>query len=249
MPLGSQNARFKRTGIRVISMGPKGKLNKRKFYRARRYRRKLINLSQQVVPIVGFKKMRYHETIALSITNAFQAQAIFSLNGLYDPNISGGGHQPLGFDQMMGLYNKYCVLGAKVSILGRPGSTGNTYPMNLIVEQNQLSSMQYSTPSQPWEKNTAKILTFNSSYQNVYTPSQQVKLNFSAKKTFRTKDRGGLISGGEYNGTSSANPSSEQRLFITYQGQGLQQTTASLYVDVTIEYIVAFHDRKQLLQS
>lgn len=247
MAFGSQNAKFKKrsSNIRVYSM----RKGARRRYRAIRYKRKLMNLTQQVIPIIGFKKLRYHDTMALNLINTFQAQKKYSLNGLYDPDITGIGHQPLGFDQMMGLYNKYCVLGAKVTILGRPGSTSNSYPMNLVVEQSQLSSLSYQSASQAWEKNTCKIVTFNSSYQDVYVPQQKLGLNFSAKKTFRARDRNQLISVDHYNGDSSSNPDQQQFMYVTYLGQGDQQTTASLYVDVTIEYIVAFHDRKNILQS
>lgn len=34
----------------------------------------------------------------------------FSVNGMFDPNQSGVGHQPHYFDQMVPLYNHYCVI-------------------------------------------------------------------------------------------------------------------------------------------
>lgn len=34
---------------------------------------------------------------------------LFSANGLYDPNVTGGGKQPRGFDQLMALYDHYIV--------------------------------------------------------------------------------------------------------------------------------------------
>lgn len=41
----------------------------------------------------------------------------FSCNNMYDPNITGIGHQPHYFDQMLGLgYNRYCVVGSKIVV-------------------------------------------------------------------------------------------------------------------------------------
>lgn len=44
------------------------------------------------------------------------ASYIFTANGLNDPNISAVGHQPMGFDQLMELYNQYTVLGGIIKV-------------------------------------------------------------------------------------------------------------------------------------
>lgn len=57
--------------------------------------------------------LRYMET-TLSLDPAIAGVAssyVFSGNGLYDPNITGVGHQPLGFDEWMGIYSHYTVTG------------------------------------------------------------------------------------------------------------------------------------------
>lgn len=41
---------------------------------------------------------------------------VFQLNGLYDPNITGAGHQPLGFDQLMLMYEHGTVIGAQAKV-------------------------------------------------------------------------------------------------------------------------------------
>ncbi len=40
----------------------------------------------------------------------------FALNGLFDPNISGVGVQPTGFDQWMAIYNRYLVTAAVMTV-------------------------------------------------------------------------------------------------------------------------------------
>lgn len=52
------------------------------------------------------------------MTNASGAASIqhFAVNGLYDPDTTGTGHQPRGFDQLMALYDHYEVLGCKVTV-------------------------------------------------------------------------------------------------------------------------------------
>lgn len=41
---------------------------------------------------------------------------VFSLNGLFDPDITGGGHQCAGFDQIMGMYDRYLVKKAVIKV-------------------------------------------------------------------------------------------------------------------------------------
>lgn len=41
---------------------------------------------------------------------------VYSLNGCYDPDITGIGHQPRGFDQMMQLYDHGVVINTKVEV-------------------------------------------------------------------------------------------------------------------------------------
>lgn len=69
-------------------------------------------------PPTYFAKMRYVETFSLAtgVAGVFGTSVKMNLNSLYDPNNSGGGHQPYGFDQIKALYAKYLVSGVKVHI-------------------------------------------------------------------------------------------------------------------------------------
>jgi len=41
---------------------------------------------------------------------------VFNLNSLHDPNTSGVGHQPTGFDQLIAIYEQFVVYGVKYRI-------------------------------------------------------------------------------------------------------------------------------------
>lgn len=45
------------------------------------------------------------------------ADKVFRANDLYDPDYTGVGHQPYGFDQLMTLYSHYTVLGSKIKVV------------------------------------------------------------------------------------------------------------------------------------
>lgn len=56
----------------------------------------------------------FEPLVTLNPGSGLAAVYVFSANGLYDPNISGVGHQAMGFDQMSALYQEYLVKGCYV---------------------------------------------------------------------------------------------------------------------------------------
>lgn len=82
----------------------------------RRYRKKKTTLANRSslapIPARYITKMKYAESYLL--TGAGLRTQQMNLNSLFDPNRSGLGHQPYGFDQLCGpagtaLYNRYRV--------------------------------------------------------------------------------------------------------------------------------------------
>jgi len=52
---------------------------------------------------------------------------VFRANSLYDPNYTGGGHQPNGFDQLIAAYNHFTVISSKIRVkLKQLGTGGGT---------------------------------------------------------------------------------------------------------------------------
>lgn len=80
-----RNVRRRRAGKRSITMVPRG-------------------LNPVALRYVG--KMKYSETFTTDV----DGQYIYRLNGLFDPNQTGVGHQPYGFDSLANLYNRYRVI-------------------------------------------------------------------------------------------------------------------------------------------
>lgn len=78
------------------------------------------NLSGFVEPWVPLfparttRRLRYSTNVTLSSASGAVATHVFAANGLFDPDITSTGHQPMGFDQMMLSYNHYCVKTARI---------------------------------------------------------------------------------------------------------------------------------------
>lgn len=62
-------------------------------------------------------KLSYTQTTVLATgISLFGTEQVFRLNSLYDPDFSGGGHQPYGFDQLNGIYRKYIVSAVLIEV-------------------------------------------------------------------------------------------------------------------------------------
>jgi len=89
---------------------------KRKQYRRKNYRRFKPRF---VKTMLGDKlniKHRYFDQVTLSPGAGTNAINVYSANGLFDPNITGVGNQPRGFDQIMPLYDHYSVIYARCTV-------------------------------------------------------------------------------------------------------------------------------------
>ena len=86
--------------------------------------RKTLNVNKSLTPFSQryITKMKYSENVITGSTGVYR----FALNNLFDPNLTGVGHQPHGFDQLSTIYNRYRVIGATYSInayLASPSTT------------------------------------------------------------------------------------------------------------------------------
>lgn len=52
------------------------------------------------------------------------AEYFFSANGLYDPNITGVGHQPVAFDEMVNFFDHYTVIYSQINVWANNIDTG-----------------------------------------------------------------------------------------------------------------------------
>lgn len=87
-----------------------------------------------------YTKLVYHEPV-LTVNPGVGGTAdsyVFRANDLYDPNLTGVGHQPSGFDQIMNQYNNFVVLGSKIKVTAYNDDT--TYPSLLAIDAKNTSA-------------------------------------------------------------------------------------------------------------
>lgn len=228
--------RRKKSSKRVVV-----KTKPRRYYRRRHAK---LSLKASPVPYRFFTKIVYAETgnqigVAPGSSNAM----IMSANGLYDPQITFGGHQPLGFDQLMAMYNHYTVIGSKIYVTFSNLTTNYNYECGISVLDG---ATQYTTPSRYKElQNTVWTAGTNSS-QGSYIKSLSNKISIPK---FLGKARKGFLGDDVVQGSITANPT--EQVYYHIWAQGIEAAADLTYIDtsVRIEYLVVFHGPTDIAQS
>lgn len=106
----------KRTYARKPRLVRKRKIAKKRVYKS--VRRLPMFTPKSHIPFGQSQKVkhRYLENYQLQTSVGAPAVYTFAVNSLYDPNYTGTGHQPMGFDQMAAIFQSYTVVGVNASI-------------------------------------------------------------------------------------------------------------------------------------
>lgn len=223
------------------------KKGKSYYRKIKRYHKKQL-YNQGVpsgMPFAKLATLRYSETVNLAGTAGILQRYAFSANSVYDPNNTGGGHQPMGYDQWTTLYNKYVVLGSKIIVRMIPNFNGVGQIGSGVagVHLSDGPTPPYSTANEYIEsrKGTWRIINWNGGLLDI---SQTIMVSkFSAKKFFNVKD---VRDNQDLRSTTGKNPDT-RAYFIVWLDSPMVDTQYSAIV--TIDYIVSFSDPVNLPKS
>lgn len=191
---------------------------------------------------LGFPKTlkfvhKYCESVAVSGTAGVPFKYQFSCNGLYDPNITGTGHQPMYFDQVAGLYNQYRVIGSKLRASWSTGS-GTTVPyiFGCYIDDD---SAAFISQNDILEQKSTKWTSIAPQTPNM----GNIQMFWSARSNF-----GPAYVDQNFQGTGSANPSEQQ--YFTLFGYAQDSTSAVAgWVTVELEYITIWNELRSTVGS
>lgn len=163
--------------------------NRRWFYKRRNYTTRATKNDTNPIAPRFLCKLKYCENIAASLTSGvFYGPQRFNLNSIYDPNRTGGGHQPYGHDTLNSLYNRYRVY--KVTGYVKFSQTSSGIPVNVaICPENNLTT--YNNIEHMQESPMAQVGLLNHQ-QNVQTLKFKYylpKIGGYSKQEYRTSSR------------------------------------------------------------
>lgn len=165
---------------------------------------------------------------------------IFSLNSLFDPDLTGGGHQPRGFDQIMTMYDHYTVINTKVRIDAHNNETNRGAYIVATLRDNNISASNYTDYTESLNSQW-KILGIESSG----SADKVLALNINPNQFL---GRSHPLSDPDLKGGITSAPKEEA--FVHISAMGIDQFTAcSVNVMVTLSYTVIFTEPKQPVQS
>lgn len=213
---------------------------KRKLYRRRkaprRMRKRTVTVNRALAPIPQryITKLKYSDIFTLSTTNSWSYY--YNLNSLWDPNRTGVGHQPYGYDQLAVLYNRYRVISCSYVVTGYSGGSVirvGTLPLNEPITFTNMSYICENPRAQFMLQvpgGDAKMLK-----GKVYIPS----LVGRSKSQYMADD--------QYQAQTNASPGSLALLGVF--GSDIADLTTNVSCTITLEYTVEFFDLNPLTGS
>lgn len=220
------------------------KSRKRNYRRRRKRRGYTVSQNTNIVPQRQIVKLTYIQRVLFDPALGASVVNIFSANGMYDPDVSGVGGQPLGFDQWMPFYNHYVVLGSKCDVSFNPVGEGGTNGNFIAFLQ-----VKADTTSQPTD------VERNLEYQHtVYKVGGSAQANNGTKlsmkmSTKRFLGRSNPLSDPDLKGTSTSNPSESSYFHVGVAPINSGYDLGAVTALVRINYIAALLEPKLLPSS
>jgi len=192
-------------------------------------------------------RLCYHEVITLDASTGTSIEFNFAANDCGDPNHSGTGHQPMGFDQLMpGKFDHYTVIGAMCRVKHLPTSGSNVSVPPMIglrvtdrTGQTQGKDLSYLREMGISMKPLGSVISTD-------VERGVLRANFSAKKFF---GKNAIVGDSLYRGDTSAGPEELAFFSICAVSPDAIVDPTSIKLEVYIEYIVVFTEPKLLPQS
>ncbi len=218
---------------------------KRSFRKRRRFSRRRRRRSGRKMVIrrspmaTKFKtNLRYTDQIVLNPGVAgIRAVHTFRANSLFDPDETGVGHQPRGFDQIMPMYEHYTVIGARM----KATFMAETPNQNARVCVALLNSGTALAAFNDYLESGTAVTRF---LTNTSQPSVTVVQKVSLAKWFSKK----LLSEDTVQGTITASPIDICHFHVVVAGVNAVDT-GSVAIQIEIQFVAVFTEPTVVAQS
>ena len=185
-----------------------------------------INVGKQAFPKQLQNTLRFAETIQLTLTTGL-ATYLYSCNGLFDPNVTGAGHQPLYFDQLAAIYDHYTVLRSRIKVTFGTTATLVVPQLYSIYVDDDTTVVANAVIGSERPGAVCKFV-------NPLTDTPPtLYLNWDGKATFGSD----MMSDKDMQGTASSNPTEQSFYVIQQYDSGGITTTPLMFVEMEFDVV------------
>ena len=197
-----------------------------------------VFIGKQPLPLQLFNTMKYAQQVVITTSAAGFKVYQFSCNALYDPDVTGAGHQPSYFDQIMAIYDHYTVLKARFKITPCV-NTDQTAPFFACVYVDDDTSAVTSYEQALEQRNSTR----GYHWLPPSGPPPTISYWWDAAKTFGPNPQ----AQDSLQGTATSNPTEQS--YFTFVVQNASSVSVSFTAVVEIEYDTVFDELKTIAQS
>lgn len=222
-------------------MPPKQKKTARRkagVYRKKRWgrRRPTVNVNRALQPLAQrfICKQKYSDVFAISVGTPTYT---FNLNSVFDPNRTGVGHQPYGFDNLAAIYNRYRVIGCTWNIQMWNSSTA---VRTAVIPLNDLPT--FTSISEICENPRAKWKTF------IPGGSPVLIRGYTSIPSLTGRTKAQYMADDRYQSPVTGSPQELALLHIACANLADSTIDGTLF-NITLEYTVEYFDIKNVAQS
>jgi hypothetical protein len=196
-------------------------------------------------PQSKFVRGQVYYDYGLSLGNGTGAVTsyFYSCNSMYDPDTTGTGHQPMGFDQMMVFYNHYCVTAAhaKVTFYGN-SSTASRVAISLSPDSTNISD-----PIQVVENGLIKLGVVDKTADSA-DKKATLQMNCDLASYFGKRKQRDLLDDEKMTGDVSNSPA-DQTYFAVSGWSLTGGSDLMVYFDIAITYDCIYYEPRKSTTS
>jgi len=218
----------------------------------RRYHKKRVNRVRKRLigfPTTQIVKHRYVTNQLLDLNSVPLVNVQYSATGMFDPQISVGGHQPLGYDQWSLFYNRYHVLGCKAKITFNFGESTGSKPLVVGIYPLRYGATVGTSVQAIMEQGLSRFKMVNSSPGGGADNQFTLVNKLSTKQFYDQKDsKDNTIS---YGAMNTANPNSQiiWNIFAGTYDESSGGSASKITCMIELDYIARWSDPIALPQS
>jgi hypothetical protein len=185
-------------------------------------------------------RCRYYDVVGISTGVSLAGTYVYSANGMYDPDVTGTGHQPMGWDQMMLSFEHYCVLNATMTVTVRHTSTAQSAAFAIVQYAGATAITDFTRVVENG------LLVRNRLNATPYDGSiQTFKSRMDVAKFGGLPD---ILDNPDYKGDLSNNPAEQSYFHLSFWNPD-SVSVGTCICEVQIDYDVVFTEPRKLTLS